>query len=236
MHLVRVFILLLIIWIALGQITFVDYSKVIYYKGKIQEIKTSVHVFLPLANEVWGKVIFLHQFVILFTGGGACVVAPGGWHAWLLLGGCMVALGGHAWLFWGGGVHVYSGGHAWLLPGGVHGCLGGMHGCSRRVYMVAPGGMCGCSSGACVVAPRGCVHGCSQGGVCGCSQGGVCGCSPGGAWDMMRYGDTINERVVHILLECILVVREFCCLSDQCFVFKDKYIQGFHFYLKLMNL
>ena len=25
---------------------------------------------LPLANEVWGKVIFLHLFVILFTGGG----------------------------------------------------------------------------------------------------------------------------------------------------------------------
>ena len=26
--------------------------------------------FLPPANEVWGKVIFLHLFVILFTGGG----------------------------------------------------------------------------------------------------------------------------------------------------------------------
>ena len=26
-------------------------------------------VFLPPANEVWGKVIFLHLFVILFTGG-----------------------------------------------------------------------------------------------------------------------------------------------------------------------
>ena len=25
---------------------------------------------LPPANEVWGKVIFLHLFVILFTGGG----------------------------------------------------------------------------------------------------------------------------------------------------------------------
>ena len=24
-------------------------------------------------------------------------------------------------------------------------------------------------------------------------------------WDMMTYGDTINERVVRILLECILV-------------------------------
>ena len=35
---------------------------------------------------------------------------------------------------------------------------------------------------------------------------GGCGCSWGGhAWDMTRYGDTINERAVRILLECILV-------------------------------
>ena len=61
-------------------------------------------ILLPPANEVWGKVIFLHLFVIPFTG-GACVVAPGG-HAWLLRG-CMVAPGGHAWLLPGGG-------RAWL--------------------------------------------------------------------------------------------------------------------------
>ena len=31
--------------------------------------------------------------------------------------------------------------------------------------------------------------------------------APGGhAWDTTRYGDTINERAVRILLECILVV------------------------------
>ena len=30
----------------------------------------SVFYFLPLANEVWGKVMFLHLCVILFTGGG----------------------------------------------------------------------------------------------------------------------------------------------------------------------
>ena len=29
----------------------------------------------------------------------------------------------------------------------------------------------------------------------------------GHAWDMTRYGDTINERVVRILLECILVYK-----------------------------
>ena len=27
----------------------------------------------------------------------------------------------------------------------------------------------------------------------------------GHAWDMTRYGDTVNERAVRILLECILV-------------------------------
>ena len=32
--------------------------------------------------------------------------------------------------------------------------------------------------------------------------------APGGgrAWDTTRYGDTVNERAVRILLECILVV------------------------------
>ena len=68
------------------------------------------------------------------------------------------------------------GGHAWLL-------LGGMSGCSW-------GGMCSCSWGG--------VHGCCWG---------VCVVAPGGghAWDMMRYRETINERAVRILLECILV-------------------------------
>ena len=32
-------------------------------------------IYLPPANEVWGKVIFLHLFVILFTGGGVCLSA-----------------------------------------------------------------------------------------------------------------------------------------------------------------
>ena len=30
------------------------------------------------------------------------------------------------------------------------------------------------------------------------------------AWNMTRYGDTINERAVRILLECILVVNCLC--------------------------
>ena len=35
-------------------------------------------------------------------------------------------------------------------------------------------------------------------------KGGVCG-EGRHAWDMTRYGDTINKRAVRILLECILV-------------------------------
>ena len=37
---------------------------------------------------------------------------------------------------------------------------------------------------------------------------GMCG-KGGHVWDMMRYGDTINEQVVRILLECILVPQNF---------------------------
>ena len=66
---------------------------------------------LPPAKEVWGKVIFLHLSVILFTG-GRC----------LLLGACSC---GGAWSWgdaWSGGCLVWGGlsapgGH--LLPGGA---------------------------------------------------------------------------------------------------------------------
>ena len=65
--------------------------------------------------------------------------------------------------------------------------------------------------GACVVAPGG--HVWLLGGACVVAHVGVCGCSRGAcmvalggcAWDTTRYGDTINEWAVRILLECILV-------------------------------
>ena len=70
---------------------------------------------------------------------------------------------------------VWLQGGAWLW-GDMHGCRGG----------------CGCG-GACVVAGglRGCrgLHGCGEGGMRGCG---------------IRR-DTVNERAVRILLECILV-------------------------------
>ena len=94
---------------------------------------------------------------------------------------CVVALGVYM---------VAPGGHAWLFQGDMRGCSWGctwlMWG--RHAWLLQRG-LCGCSRGACMVALGG-IHGCSQGGH---------------AWDMKRYRDMINERVVCILLECILV-------------------------------
>ena len=115
--------------------------------------------------------------------------------------------------------------------GGMRGCsrgvgacvvaLGGMRGCSWEVCMVAPGG-CVVAWGACMVAPRGGMCGSSggDGGMHGCS-GGACVVAPGGghAWNMMRYGDTVNERVVCILLECILVIK--CHSIFVLFIYKE---------------
>ena len=79
--------------------------------------------------------------------------------------------------------------------------------------------MRGCSGGACVVAPGGGMRGCSwgvrgfcQGGMHGFSlgghawffRGGACVVFPGGGVHRIRR-DTVNERAVCILLECILV-------------------------------
>ena len=51
---------------------------------------------LPPANEVWGKVIFLHLFVILFTG-GACVAGGVCGLGGVRGEGGMCGKGGHAW-------------------------------------------------------------------------------------------------------------------------------------------
>ena len=110
---------------------------------------------------------------------------------------CVVAWGRHAWLLQG----------ACVVALGGHGCSrGGMHGCSGGACVVALGwgGVCGCSGG---------VHGCS-GGHAWLLWGGMHGCSVGGhAWDTTRYGDTVNERAVRILLECILVKNKFLFLG-----------------------
>ena len=116
---------------------------------------------------------------------GVCVVVRG--CAWLLggawlLGACIVA-GGHAWLL---GACVVAGGWAWL-PGGMRGCwglcivVGGVWLLGGHVWL--PGGVHGCQG----------VHG----------LWGTC-VVVGGMHRAQR--DTINERAVRILLECILVL------------------------------
>ena len=83
------------------------------------------------------------------------------------------------------------GGHAWLLWG---------------VHVFSGGGMCGFFLGGHAWFSRGGMHGCScGGGMCGFSGGGgMCGFFWGGMHRIRR--DTVNERAVCILLECILVV------------------------------
>ena len=76
------------------------------------------------------------------SGGGVCMVAPGG-HAWLLGGACMVA------------------------PGGMRGCSGGMCGCSGGACMVALGGACMVALGGMRGCSQGGMRGCSQGGMRG---------------------------------------------------------------------
>ena len=96
-------------------------------------------------------------------------------------GACVVAPGGVCM--------VAPGGHAWLLRGGMCGCSGG------HVWLLW-GGMHGCFGGDAWL----------LGGHAWLLQGGMRGCSRGGhAWDTMTHGDTVNERAVRILLECILV-------------------------------
>ena len=78
-----------------------------------------------------------------------------------------------------------QGGHAWLLPGKAGGCawlLGG-------VCVVALGGHVWLLWGACVVA-----------------LGGHAWLPPGGCVHWIRR-DTVNERAIRILLECILVLN-----------------------------
>ena len=159
---------------------------------------TECHVCLDMhinyrPQRSWGKVIFSEACVKNSVHGGACMVARG--HAWLpggmhsCQGACMVAQG-MCMVAVGGGGCVVARVCAWL-PGGMCGCWG-VCGCW---------GMCGCQ-GACMVA--GGMHGCGEHACCGgtCMVGG-CAWLQGGMHRTRR--DTVNERAVRILLECILI-------------------------------
>ena len=108
-------------------------------------------------------------------------------------GACVVARGVGV-VAWGRGCQgVCMAARGW----GMHGCRG-MCGCwGGHAWM--PEGMCGCQ-GVCMVA---------RGGVCGCGGHawlwrGACVVVGGGVHRIRQ--DTVNERAVRILLECILVL------------------------------
>ena len=82
-------------------------------------------------------------------------------------------------------MHGCWGGQAWLLWGACMVALGG----GQHVWLLW--GACVVAQGACMVALGGHVWLLREGCV----------------WDTMRYGDTVNERAVRILLECILVLE-----------------------------
>ena len=121
---------------------------------------------------------------------GACVVAPGG---------CMVAPGGHAWLL--GGACVVA--------------LGDMCGFCQGVYLFFfPGGMHGFCQG-CAWFSLGGHAWFFLGGMHGFFPGVSCVVFPRGGMHRIRR-DTVNERAVRILLECILVNRQVFSSNQRC--------------------
>ena len=99
----------------------------------------------------------------------------------------MVFSGGGAWLFWGRACVVFSGGSAWFFQGGHAWFFRGGH-----VWFFG-GGVCFFPGGGCAYFfPRG-----------------VCASGCGGCMLLGAGGDTVNERAVRILLECILVLTLF---------------------------
>ena len=121
--------------------------------------------------------------------GGVCMVlfgGAGGMHgfirggAWFYSGWRAWFYSGGAWFYLGGHAWFYSGGHAWFYLGGHAWFYLGGH---EWFYS---GGVHGFIRGVCVVLFRG-AH----------------------AWFFQFFriqSDTVNERAVRILLECILLV------------------------------
>ena len=98
-----------------------------------------------------------------------------------------------------------------MVVGGMHGCKV-VHGCWGAC--VVAGGVCMVVGGC--VQMQGGMHGCGGGGMHG--FGGACVVAGGGghAWWGGMCGirrDTVNERAVRILLECILVMNIVCVIE-----------------------
>ena len=69
-------------WTSLNS-TFIHVKNVFLLGCQTLDLYLKLQGFLPPAKEVWGKVIFLHVSVILFTvgGGGVCLWVQGDWSA-----------------------------------------------------------------------------------------------------------------------------------------------------------
>ena len=155
------------------------FSETFHIRWRWSIWKSPITYYYYLPQTKFAKVMFL-QVSVCPHGGGVCMVAPGG----------------HVWLLWGGACVV-------ALEGAVHGC-------SREV--------CGCSWGVCMVFWGACMvfsggHVWFFWGACVVFSGGhVWFFLRGHAWFFLGGGvhriwrDTVNERAVRILLECILVV------------------------------
>ena len=139
---------------------------------------------------------------------------PGGVHAW----GACVAGGMHGWEV------CMPGGHAWLggvcVPRGVH----GWGACMALGDMCAWGRMC--NWGACMAGGHAWPWGV-------CMAGGM-PCTPPAQYHKIWL---VNERVVRILLECILVIKCFatlpCCFSLLAIIILEYIINHcYHFLLK----
>ena len=173
-------------------------------------------VFAGVGGHAWFLLGGMHGFCwgacMVFPLGGMCGFSRGGmcvgydeirsmsrrytsyWNAFLLLANVVC----EGYIFTGVCDSVNRGGMCGCL-GGVRGCSGGdMHGCSGGHAVVALGGSC-------MVALGG-MHGCCRGDVV--FPGGHVWFFPGGHVCRIQR-DTVNERAVRILLECILVLNIF---------------------------
>ena len=113
---------------------------------------------------------------------------------YVFTGVCLSTLGGHAWFYSAGGMHGFIRGACVVLFGG-------------HVWFYS--GVCGFILGVCVVL---------FGGACMVLFRGACMVFLGGhAWFFQFFRiqwDTVNERVVRILLKCILVVYKFLQIGN----------------------
>ena len=162
------------------------------------------HIYLPQRS--WGKVIFSEACVNNSVHRGGMHDCSGGACVVFIWGACMVFI-------WGGMCGFYLGGHAWFYSGACMVLFGGMCGfySGGRAWFYL-GGMGGFIRGACMVLFGG-MHGFFS-------------------FFQIQW-DTVNERAVCILLECILV--KYYRVVTTFFKLKKTCLQVFNYYNRLTH-